>query len=145
MRRTSKKSRKRSGSFSPDLPRARLEEIFNELQPREPRLSWRTRNDLLLLLFKILDQGRDTRVRTFPWQIAMLAAALVDERAAQPKIAQVAAIEFYAPDRATDAKFRAYIEKTYTRLRSGKNPARPQLLPVPAELLDLASEKLKRR
>jgi hypothetical protein len=73
--------------------------------------------------------------------IAMLAAALVDERRAQPKAAIIAAIEFYGPERAADPKFRAYIERTYSRLRQGKNPARSQLLPVPAEVVQIAASR----
>lgn len=146
-RATKKKARAtRSGRqrFSTGLPHARLVEIFDELKSTlEPRLSWRTRTDLLLVLFKILDQGRDTRVKTLPWQIAMLAAALVDKpRGAQPKAAIIEAIEFYAPERAADAKFRAYIERTYSRLRGGENPARSQLLPVSSEVVEMASRHI---
>jgi hypothetical protein len=59
---TKKKAKRatRSGRrhFSTGLPRVRLEEIFDELESAaEPRLSWRTRNDLLLVLLKILNQG----------------------------------------------------------------------------------------
>lgn len=135
------KRRPRSGRrlFSVGLPRERLVEIFKELEASlEPRLSWRTSIDLRLVLYKILDQERDTRVNLLPWQIAMLAAALVDKRNAQPKAAIIAAIEFYAPERAADDKFRSYIERTYSRVRAGKNAARGQLLPVPDEVVEMA-------
>jgi hypothetical protein len=139
------RARKRSGIFSVGLPRARLEEIFEELQPPEPRLSWRTRTDLLIILHKILDQGRDTRVNVRVWQIAMLAAALVDERKAKAKHALLSAIETWAPEKVGSAKYRGFVEKTYHRLRAGKNPARSELLPIHPQVLELASEKLPKK
>ena len=127
------KKRARSGRqrFDVGLERERLVAIAEELESSpEPRLSWRTRNELLLVLSKILDQESDTRVKLLPWQVAMLAAELVDEHKMQPKVAVIVAIELFAPERNGDPKFRAYIERTYSRLRAGKNPARPWLLPV---------------
>jgi hypothetical protein len=131
--------------FYAGIPRARLKQIFEELQPPEPKLSWRTRTDLLLLVWKVLDQGRDPRVTTLPWQIAMLAVALHEQRGAQPKAAIVAAIETYAPHRADDAKFRAFIERTYSKVRSGKNPAKNMLLAPHPDVLGVAAARLPKR
>jgi hypothetical protein len=139
---------KRSGRIFLAHSRDELLKMVKELEPLEPRLSWRTRTALLILLTNIIDQlppKRDTRVKRLPWQIAMLAAALVDERNAKPKAARIAAIQTFAPEKADDAKFRAFIERTYSRLRDGNNPARSQLLPVPPEVLAIAREKLPKR
>lgn len=141
----------RTAKFSLDLGLSReaLIQIAGELTPREPRLTWSTRTNLLRLLVQIIDQlppRRDTRVNVRAWQLAMLTVALVDERNARPaKAALIAAIETLAPEKANDAKFRAFIERTYSKLRAGKNPARPQLLPVPPELLTLARAKLRKK
>lgn len=142
-------ARNASGRFPLDVPpRDVLLQISDELRPLEPRLSWRSRTFLLRLLVQIIDQlppKRDPRVKPGPWQIAMLAAALVDERNAQTKHALLAAIETFAPEKAQDSTYRAFIERTYSRLRKGKNPARSQLLPVPPEVLAMARAKLPKR
>lgn len=145
MKRASGRARKVSAV---DLPtREELLRIVDELRPVEPRLSFQTRTTLLKMLVQFLDQldpARDPRVKPLPWQIAMLAVALEEKRNVQKKDALLAALETLSPGRAQDQGFRDYIERTCRELRKGKNPARAQLLPVPPELLALASANLKR-
>jgi hypothetical protein len=127
------------------LTREALMGMVEELDPWGAPLSASSRAYLRALLVQIIDQmdpKRDTRVKVGPWQIAMLAADLVDQCNAQPKFALIAAMETLAPEKAQNEKFRAFIERTYSRLRAGQNPARPQLLPIPPEVLAFAREKL---
>jgi hypothetical protein len=132
--------------------RNELIRVFEELHPKAAPPSAFARSYVCQILAQIIDQmggARDPRTVTLPWQIALLAVALVDRRGVQPKAAIIAAIKFLAPARAADAetseKFRAFIERTYSKLRRGKNPAQASLLPVaalPDVLLDMAAAHL---
>jgi hypothetical protein len=84
-------------------------------------------------------------VNPLNWQIVMLAAALIDERNASRTSALLAAIQTLAPEREQDQNFREFIDRQYTKLSAGHNPARSQLLPVPPDLLAIARAKLPKQ
>jgi hypothetical protein len=148
--RKGKASRGRAFMLDVRASREELIRVFDELLPLAAAVpSAFARSYACQLLAQIIDQmdgARDPRVAPLPWMIAELMAALVDRRGAQPKYAIFAAIETLAPERAEDKKFRAFIERTYSKVRRGKNPARAMLVStIPDALIDAASAHLPRR
>jgi len=130
-----------------NVTRSQLIEIENELAANAS-LSLLAKSVACSMLAQVIDQlppRRDTRVNIGIWQIAMLAAALVDVHQADPEVAVLAAIQTLAPERENDAKFREFANRNYRHLRNGKNPARSRLLDPGPDLVQMAAEHLPKR
>ncbi len=114
---------------------------------RREALEFGDRARLLSLLVQVINEmppKLDPRVKVGTWQLAMLAAALVDQKGASVKAAVAAAIAFWRPD-CQSRYFHENVAKHYRKLRAGQPPRNLPLLPAPKEVVDLAAGYLQTR
>lgn len=138
------------GRMDPQTAQIFLGQTLGEIESAEaatyisPRTAALTKS-ILLQITRQLAPHWDARMRLVNWQLAMLAAALVDRRLAGVETAVLAAIQTLTPARENDGRFRETILRTYRKLRQGTNPARGMQLEPIEEVIGMAAKKLPKR